>query len=93
MKESDIRREVELTLGSLDRIRKAKAPVDFAETLSSKMIFAEDQVRWLNRAKLALVAAVAMVFINGVLLFKNQIDHRQLMLDSIAQEFHLKGDL
>lgn len=93
MNQSDIHREVELTLSSLDRITKAKSPVDFAQIITSKMIIAEDQMRWVNRAKFALAATVAMVIINVALLYKNKIDDRQLMLDSIAQEYHLKGDV
>ncbi len=93
MKESDIKREVELTLTSLDRIRKAKAPIDFADILTTKMIFAEDQVRWINRTKIALAAMIAMVLINVALIYKNHSEQRNQMLDSIAEEYHLTGDL
>ncbi|WP_436517465.1 hypothetical protein [Ekhidna sp. To15] len=93
MKPSDIQREVELTLNSLDRLRKAKAPVDFTDSLTAKMIFSEDQVRWVNRAKLALVAMVAMAILNGIVMFKSQVNQRDQMLDSLAQQYHLIGDL
>ncbi len=93
MKPSDIQREVELTMASLDRLRKAEAPSDFADILTSKMIFAEDQIKWVNRAKLALVAMVAMAILNGVLMFKNHDNQREHMLHSIAQQYHLTGDL
>lgn len=93
MKPSDIQREVELTLSSLDRLRKAHAPADFADQLASKMIFAEDHVRWINRAKLALAAMVAMAILNGALMFKNELNQRDQMLNSIAQQYHLTGDL
>ena len=78
---------------SLDRLKKAKAPVDFGEILTSKMIFEEDQIRWVNRAKLALAAMVAMAIINGALMFKNQTTQHDMMLNSISQEYHLTGDL
>ncbi|MEP1033745.1 hypothetical protein [Ekhidna sp.] len=93
MKPSNIPREVELTLTSLDRLRKANAPTGFANDLVSRMIFSQDQVRWINRAKLALVAMVAMAILNGILMYKNQINQRSVMLDSIAQEYHLTGNL
>lgn len=93
MKPSHIEREVELTMSSLDRLRKSFAPSDFADTLTSKLIFAEDQVKWINRTKLALAAMIAMAILNGALMFKNQLNKRDLMLDSIAQQYHLNGDL
>lgn len=93
MEPSDIQREVELTLSSLDRLKKVKAPVDFADTLTSSMIFAEDQVRWINRAKIALAAMVAMAILNGVVMFKSRSNQRDQMLDSIAEQYHLTGDL
>lgn len=93
MKPSDIQREVELTMSSLDRLKKAKAPVNFAEVLASKMIFAEDQDKWINRAKFALVAMIAMAILNGALVLKNNTDQRDFMLDSIARHYHLIGDV
>ncbi len=93
MKPSEIEREVELTMSSLDRLRKASAPSGFAETLTSKLIFSEDQVKWVNRAKLALAAMIAMAILNGALMLKNELNKRDLMLDSIAQQYHLNGDL
>lgn len=92
MKPSDVQREVELTMRSLDRIKKATAPLDFAEVLTSKMIFTKDQIKWIKRAKFALAAMVALAIINGALLIKNQIDNENQMLRSVATHYHLTGD-
>ncbi len=93
MKPSEIQKEVELTLSSIDRIRKASAPTDFIDSFTSKMIFAEDQVKWINRAKLALASMVALAILNGVVVLKNQSEYKEFMLDSVAKQYHLKGDL
>ena len=93
MKPSDIQKEVKLTMSSLDRIRKASAPSDFIDTLTTKMIFSEEQVRWVNRTKLALAAMVALAILNGVLMFRSKVDQREYVLDSIAQQYYLNGDL
>ena len=93
MKPSDIQREVDLTMSSLDRIRKASAPSDFIDSLTSKMIFSEEEVKWVNRAKFALAAMVALVVLNGAIIFKNKLDKREYLLDSIARQYSLNGDL
>lgn len=93
MKPSDIKREVELTMSSLDRLKKATAPLEFAEVLASKMIFAEDQVKWIRRVKFALAAMVALAILNGALVLKNQLENKNRMLHSVAKQYHLTGDL
>ncbi|MEO9871097.1 hypothetical protein [Ekhidna sp.] len=92
MKPFDIEREVELTLSSLDRLEKIEAPVNFVDVLTSKMIFSEDQIRWINRAKLALAAMITLAIINGALMIKSN-EKKDLMLQSIAKEYNLRGNI
>ncbi len=92
MKKSDLDKEIDLTLSSLDDIQKAKAPDDFLTTLTSKMIFRNEQKTWMRRAKYAIAAMIMFAIVNTVLLINSMSSDREEMLDSVATEWNLKAE-
>ncbi len=92
MKKSNLNKEIDLTLSSIDNLKKANAPDDFLESLSNKMIFRKEQKIWVRRAKYAIAAMIMFAIVNTVLLINSKSSERQEMLKSVASEWNLKAD-
>ena len=44
MKETDLNKEIDLTLSSIDQLVKAEAPAGFMEELTRKMLFRKEEI-------------------------------------------------
>lgn len=89
MKKFDTEPEIEITLSSLDKIEQAKAPPNFIDSLTRKIIFRKDQLIWIERAKYALIAVVVLAILNTFLLISDNTDNRTDLIDSVATEWNL----
>ncbi len=92
MKTSDTHKEIELTLNSLDDLEKAKAPDDFLESLTNKMIFRKEQRLWVNRTKYAIAGMLVFTIVNVALLVNSKTSQRKEMIRSVAKEWNLKTE-
>lgn len=94
MKKTELEKQIEDTLQSIDGLPLAKAPDGFLSKLESRLIFANrENKKWLNGLKVGVAAMIVMSLINGYLLLPSAATDQVNIEDFTSEYFESDTDL
>jgi len=88
--------EIDKILASLDDVERATAPMDFRERVFRQIQSAKSSIDpWYSRLKYSMAAMIALLMINGYILFQGNllIGQEEMTIEVLADEWYSESDV